>query len=84
MESVRLLLLGITFFAATMMIIGIIRPGFAVWWSGHNTRANVLKVWGVLAVASAVTFFAVSAGQENERLDPDATPTFEQSPDSGR
>ncbi len=78
MESVELLLLGITFFTATMLIIGIIRPGFAVWWSTRNTRANVLKVWGVLAVVFALAYFLVSAGQTDERLDPNATDTFEQ------
>ncbi len=48
-----------------LFTIGLIRPGFVIWWSKSNSRKNVIMVWGTLLVSFSVIFFVVSS-QKND------------------
>jgi hypothetical protein len=48
--------------SAILFTIGLIRPGFTVFWNKSNSRKNVFLVWGSLTVVFAIIFF-VSSGQ---------------------
>ncbi len=46
--------------SAILFTIGIIRPGFVIWWNEANSRKQVFMVWGGLLVVFAVLFFISS------------------------
>ncbi|MGB3617149.1 MAG: hypothetical protein WBA12_03465 [Catalinimonas sp.] len=80
METLSLILLALTFGAGMMLVIGLIRPGFAVFWNAEKSRASALKVWGPIAFVAAMGFFLLSANRDdprkrNESSDPTGAPS---------
>ena len=65
MDALSVILQGLVFISVMMLIIGLIRPGFSVWWSAEKSRANVLKVWGVVALIAVVAYFVMSAQRDD-------------------
>ncbi|SDK86667.1 hypothetical protein SAMN05421823_103752 [Catalinimonas alkaloidigena] len=65
MDALSVILQGLVFISVMMLIIGLIRPGFAVWWGAEKSRASVLKVWGVIALISTVAYFFMSAQRDD-------------------
>jgi hypothetical protein len=42
-----------------LLVIGLIRPGFVVFWSPNKSRMNVIAVWGSLVLVLALSYFLV-------------------------
>jgi hypothetical protein len=53
--------------SAILFTIGIIRPGFVVWWNKTNSRKNVFIVWGSLLMVFAIMFFVASSQRHDTR-----------------
>lgn len=73
MEALSLILQAIVFGSVMMLIIGVIRPGFAVFWDSEKSRITVLKVWGSIAMVTAIIFFILSAQRDDTRKRNDAS-----------
>jgi hypothetical protein len=50
-----------------LFVIGLIRPGFVVWWNQANSRKNVFIVWGSLLMVFAIIFFVASSQRNDSR-----------------
>jgi len=59
----------ITTITAFLFVIGLVRPGFVVFWSPDKSRSKVVTVWGVLVVVSALAFFVVKSQHDDPRKD---------------
>ncbi|HYG40259.1 MAG TPA: hypothetical protein VD908_16640 [Cytophagales bacterium] len=46
---------------ALLLTIGLIRPGFVVWWNKSNSRKQVIMVWGALFMFFVIMYFFVSS-----------------------
>jgi hypothetical protein len=58
--------------SAILFTIGIIRPGFTVFWNKSNSRKNVFIVWGSLLMVFAILFFVASSQRHDSRKETDA------------
>jgi len=58
---------------ALLLTIGLIRPGFVVWWNSSNSRKNVFIVWGGLLMVFTVMFFLVNGNRQDTRKETDST-----------
>lgn len=57
---------------AILLTIGLIRPGFVVWWNQSNSRKNVLAVWGSMFMVFVIFYFIVSSQRSDGFKDQDA------------
>ena len=46
-------------------MIGLIRPGFVVFWSDNKTRGNVLASFGLATLVLAITYFVMSSSKND-------------------
>ncbi len=52
---------------AFVFIIGLIRPGFVVFWSANKSRSSVLAVWGLATAILGITYFILTGSREDTR-----------------
>jgi NADH:ubiquinone oxidoreductase subunit 6 (subunit J) len=50
---------------AFLLVIGLIRPGFTVFWSKNKSRASVLAVWGGALLVLIIAYWVVNAGRND-------------------
>ena len=43
--------------SAFLFVIGIIRPGFVVFWSERKSRVSVVAVWGAAMLVLGIAYF---------------------------
>ena len=56
-----------------VMLIGVIRPDFVLFWTDTKTRGKVIAVFGGLAFVSFV-IFGISSAQRNDQANKDPNP----------
>ena len=48
-----------------LFVIGLIRPGFVVFWSANKSRSSVLAVWGGLTLVLAILAFVLTGSKDD-------------------
>ena len=54
----------LTILSGTLAVIGLIRPGFVVWWSEKKTRGNVMMVYGSILVVVTIGYWLTRSAKE--------------------
>jgi hypothetical protein len=80
MEVLEWILFIISVVSAVLFVIGLIRPGFVVWWSRHKSRVSVFIVWGGLHVLTLMGYLFLRSNQ----ADPFKDNTAQQKTESTR
>lgn len=58
-----------------LLTIGLIRPGFVVWWNKANSRKQVFMVWGGLLMVFTVMYFLSAGTKDDSRKENDTANT---------
>ena len=48
-----------------LFVIGLIRPGFVVFWTENKSRSSVLAVWGVALLILAISYFIIAGNRKD-------------------
>jgi len=54
-----------------LLTIGLIRPGFVVWWNKSNSRKQVFMIWGGLLMVFSVMYFLSATTEDDSRKEND-------------
>lgn len=77
LDTISSIIGAICIISGTLLMMGLIRPSFAVWWTADKTRIKVLFVWGTLTTLSAVAYFIYGGLGKNDPVkDESRTQTY--------
>jgi hypothetical protein len=65
MEALSDITIYLTLFFATLLLIGIIRPDFVLFWTDNKSRGKVLAVFGGLAFLAFIIWGITSAKRDD-------------------
>ena len=64
----------LTIIMGFLLVIGLIRPGFVVWWSERKSRGSVAAVWGSALVISALGYMLTKSSEIDSSKDSSLKP----------
>ena len=65
----------LTIIMGFLLVIGLIRPGFVVWWSERKSRGSVAAVWGTALVVCALGYMLTKSKDIDPNKEGSSLPT---------
>lgn len=73
MEALSDITIYLTLFFATLLLIGVIRPDFVLFWTDNKSRGKVLAVFGSLAFLSFI-IWGITVSQRDDSIKSQTSP----------
>jgi hypothetical protein len=73
MEALSDITIYLTLFFATLLLIGIIRPDFVLFWTDNKSRGKVLAIFGSLAFITFI-IWSITSSQRSDGFKSQTSP----------
>jgi hypothetical protein len=68
MDAISYTLGAISIISGFLLMMGIVRPSFAVWWTTDKTRIKVIFIWGGICTLSSLAYILYMAAFKEDAV----------------